>query len=488
MPKERRSSAASLINLQKYQRGKALYRSLFEQIRDAILEGAIAGGVRLPSSRELAGEMSLSRNTVKAAYELLSAEGYITSSQGVGSFVVDLPDYLRLQKPDKRPISVTPRLSGLALRVGDQTACYFEGSMLLQPAVPALDHFPRKKWRSCLGRAADRSALESQPLAGDRRLRKEIASYLAVQRGIQVDLDQIMVTSGSQQGLYFAASLLVEQGESLLLESPGFPGTEAVLRAAGANPKLLSWNQLQMGDLDEDAGLLCLTPSRNFPLGHALPLEARLSLLRWAEARDAWIIEDDYDSEFAAGAPITALYALSREQRVIYAGTFSRSMYPGLRLGYLVLPKSLVNVFIQARRLMDGGLSILPQVALADFMAQGMLSRHLRKMRKLYRMRRRVMEERMNRGLLSRLSQIDAGGGMHMVLQLPIGLDDVSIAKELAKQGVGVRPLSGYSLMSEALSGLVVGFAADDEIRMERGVSIMEGTLGNFQMGLISGK
>jgi GntR family transcriptional regulator/MocR family aminotransferase len=213
---------------------------------------------------------------------------------------------------------------------------------------------------------------------------------------------------------------------------------------------------------------MVLTPSRNFPMGHTLAADRRLALLNWAAGHDAWLVEDDYDSEYAAGAALSALFSLDRAGRVIYAGTFSRTLFPGLRLGYLVLPPAWVAAFVAVRRIMDGGLSSLPQRALAAFMASGDYSRHLRRMKRLYAQRRARLEQQLAESPLRALPIIDAGGGMHLCLGLPDTVDDIAIAQRLAGEGVGARALRLYD--PEGRPGLVLGFAADAEDAMRRGV------------------
>ncbi len=455
--------------------GEVLYRQLFELLRQGILAGRLKGGEKLPSSRDLASQLSVSRNTVKTAYEQLIAEGYIVSRQGAGSYVANLPEQLLPKSAyDATNPAHLPELSDHAQRFMQGINLYPGGRLLLQPAIPSLDTFPRKRWRSCLSAAADLESLHSQPNAGHRGLRQQIARHLSTFRGIQVSEEQILITSGSQQGSYMIASLLTGAGDSTLLEAPGFPGTEAVIRASGADVRHIGWQALQQGYLSEAARLLFITPSRNFPLGHTLPLDARLNILHWAEENNSWVVEDDYDSEFAVGAPVTALFALSQQQRVIYTGTFSRTMYPSLRLGYMVLPELLVPLFSKARRYMDGGLSVVPQVAMAQFMANGDYSRHIKKLRSLYQQRRQYLEYLLAQSSLKDLPVIDAGGGMHLVVKLPEGFDDQSLVEHLMVEGVGLRALSYYDQTESPVSGLVFGFTLDDEENIAKGVKIVE--------------
>lgn len=457
--------------------GQALpmYRRLFELFRLNILSGRLSGGEKLPSSRDLSHQLGVSRNTIKTAYEQLIAEGYVQSRQGAGSFVTELPAEL-LQPESKQSVSSDrlPELSEKAHRLLQSQSMYSPGRLLLQPAVPALSDFPRKRWKRCVSAAAENEALYSQPAEGHLPLRQQIARHLSAFRGMQVSPEQILITSGSQQGSYMIASLLTGQGDSVWIETPGYPGTEGVIRAAGAEVRHLHWQMLQQAKLPEQGRLLFITPSRNFPLGHTLPLSARLEVLHWAEQKNSWVVEDDYDSEFAVGSPVSALFALSREQRVIYTGTFSRTMYPGLRLGYMVLPEILVPLFRKARRFMDGGLSVVPQVAMARFMENGDYSRHIKKLRLLYQQQRLGLERLLAESDLKTLPIIDAGAGMHLVIKLPNDCDDQALVEHLVQQGVGARALSHYDQSCQPVRGLVLGFTLDDGVQMARGVQRVE--------------
>lgn len=444
------------------------YRRLFLALQQAILARRIHGGTRLPSTRALAAALGIARNTVKNAYELLQAEGYLQGRQGSGCYVVELPDLDRLNARAQRG-HTWAGVERVEVGHNDRLG-------LLQTAIPALDRFPHRRWQRALQRASTGAGLLAGDPQGDWQLRAEIARWLGAQRGMQVDIEQVLITSGSQQGLYLIASQLVRAGDPVLLERPGFSGTEDAMRAAGACVSRFHQQQLDKVEALPEARLMVLTPSRNFPLGHTLPADRRLALLYWACERDVWLVEDDYDSEFSAGPALSAMYSLDRRARVIYAGTFSRTLFPGLRIGYLVLPKALVPGFVSARRIIDGGLSILPQRALAEFMACGDYSRHLRRMKRLYAQRREMLEQLLAQSELRDLPIVDAGGGMHLCVQLPAHCDDRGIATRLESSGVKVRAISLYDAQSGP--GLVLGFAAGSLESMARGVEILATALG----------
>ncbi|TVQ72500.1 MAG: PLP-dependent aminotransferase family protein [Oceanospirillales bacterium] len=459
------------------------YRELVLRFQQAILSGQLKAGEQLPSTRELAEELGVSRNTIKNTYELLHAEGYIDTRKGSGSYVANLPDHL-LQKTDRLPV-VNDSLNVTHLsRKTDKVSA--SSGLKLQPAMAALDQFPMQAWKRCVNVAqASRGLLQSAPLAGDELLREAIVKHLLIRRGVQAASSQVVITSGSQEALYLVSRLLLKAGDEVLVEAPGYQGTYDVVAQTGARIQSISWQTLQQKpENTPNAKLLCLTPSRNFPLGHTLGLSSRLTLLAWAEQNQSWILEDDFDCEFATGPVVSALLGLSENQyarqRVIYTGTFSRTVFPALRLGYVVLPKELVAPFLALRNHVDGGLSRLPQHALAHFMISGEYSRHLKKMRLLYQQRRTVMENALAASGLSDWPIIDAGGGMYLVLAMPEASDDVGLCQSLAQQGFGVRPLSVYDPLTRQ-SGLVLGFSAEPEEKLASLVNELASLIGSYQ-------
>ncbi|MCP4595240.1 PLP-dependent aminotransferase family protein [Neptuniibacter sp.] len=465
---------AFLLNLLALDKGlssDADYKQLFRQLQQAIIRGDLKGGTRLPATRELARNLGIARNTVKTAYEMLIAEGYVESRVGAGSFVVELPAQL-LRKPeqDAQKRSVEINVSRFAEQFRGLSPLNPGQRRALQPAIPALDQFPLNRWKSCLGKAASRGELAAVAPAGDIRLRQQISRYLLKERAIDVSEEQILITSGSQQGAFMVAQLLTNSGDTVLVETPGFPGTAGVFKTVGCKVDTIDFEADQQLP---SAKLISLTPSRNFPLGHTLSLEKRLEVIRWAEENNSWILEDDYDSEFASGRPVSSLFSVCESARVIYTGTFSRSMFPALRLGYIVLPITLTALFTQARRYMDGGLSHVAQIAMAEFMQQSYFYRHLKKMRELYQQRRDLMLKVIAKSELSGLPLLGAEGGMHLVLGLPESIDEKQLVTRLSAENMGVRALSTYDLGPGNLNGLVIGFCAESGEAIEQGISII---------------
>ncbi len=461
------------------------YLRLFRAFQQAILQGVLSPGTRLPASRPLGEALGVSRNTLRAAWEMLLAEGYIETRHGSGSFVSrSLPD----QQPtaisdtgENRSARPLPELSALAQRL-DQlgSSAHQPNGRLMLPASPCVSSFPWGQWQRHVTMAGRRMKHEpGQSGMGSELLREQIASYLQITRGVRCNARQVMICSGSQQAMYLALQLLVNAGEPVLVEDPGYYGVDGALAAAGAAkisvPADQDGFQLQRGlALAADARVALLTPSRNYPMGYTLSLERRIELLNWAAARGGWIIEDDYDSEIRFdGPPLTSLQGLDGESTVLYTGTFSRILHPSIRLGYLVLPESLIDLFRNARRYIDGGLSLLPQLALAEFMASGQFVSHVRRMRKLYQQRRQLLHQLMANRFGDRLKPEQSDGGMHSVFLLPDGCCDQQICRQGEAAGLGIRPLSLFYSTAEKPQGLVIGFAGFDRPQMEKGIGAL---------------
>jgi GntR family transcriptional regulator/MocR family aminotransferase len=465
--------------------GGPQYRNLFRAFQQAILGGDLAPGTKLPASRMLCQALGVSRNTVKTAYEMLQAEGYIETRHGAGSFVSgQLPEAeLRSGQADRgRSRRDHPhKLSAMAVRLPLPGRLYDRSEPeLLAPARPCLDSFPWAQWQRAVSRAGRRMRYEAGASAmGSEALRGEIARYLQVVRGVRCESRQLMICSGSQQALFLALQLLLDAGDPILVEQPGYPGIDGAIAAIGALriPVLADEEGFRLQDGLARAPrvrLALLTPSRNYPMGYTLSLQRRLELLSWATETGSWLIEDDYDSEFRFdGPPLTSLQGLGGEQCVLYAGTFSRILHPSIRLGYLVLPQALVEPFHNARRYLDGGLSLLPQLALAEFMVSGQFASHVRRMRKLYRQRRDFLNSRVEALFGDRLDRVQADGGMHSVFLLRESLSDVVLCQALQARGLGIRPLSRYYEGQAGLQGLVLGFAGYREAAIERGLDIL---------------
>jgi GntR family transcriptional regulator/MocR family aminotransferase len=450
---------------------RTLQDQIYAGIRRCILEGLLDRERRLPSTRALAAELGVSRTTVLLAVENLQAEGYLVSRRGSGTFVAEeLPDpALRLVRV--RPAPDAPRhplLSerGRALagapspdRRGAGPPCAF------RLGTPAVDLFPLRLWsqitRRCV-RSAGVACLDYSSFAGLPALREGIAEQVG-SRGTSCDPEQVIVTAGAQRALDLAFHLLLDPGDSVWMEDPGYPGARNALRAAGARVMDVPVDAKGMivdglGDV-EGVRLAYVTPSHQFPLGVAMGLDRRKSLLAWARAHRAWVVEDDYDCDFRYRArPLPCLHALDPDGRVIYVGTFSKTLFPSLRLGFLIVPRDLVDGFVRARFASDVHPPVLEQAVVAEFMARGHYQRHLRRLQAAYAERLDALRSAVEAsGAPLRLRPVHSG--LHAVADVE-GAQAEAVALEAAARGVEVMPLSHYHADGRDGGGLILGFGA----------------------------
>ncbi|SHL42529.1 GntR family transcriptional regulator / MocR family aminotransferase [Pseudonocardia thermophila] len=478
--------------------GTPAYLVLYERLRAGILSGQLAAGSRLPPSRALAAETGLSRNTVLAALAQLEAEGYIVGRRGSGTYVASvLPEHMltagtRLRVP-ARPGTGAATLSERGQRLTQIRRMPLPAVIGREPkgtafliGLPALDRFPFETWTRLhterLRRSAARLMTYDDP-AGYRPLREAIAAHVGTSRGIRCSADQVVVTSGSQQALELCARILLDPGDAAWLEDPGYLGARAALVSAGARlvPVPVDEEGLDVAAgiaREPDARLAVVTPSYQFPLGHTMSLPRRIALIEWAGSRNAWIVEDDYDAEFHyVGRPHAALAAIDAHQRVVYVGTFSKVLFPGLRLGYLVAPPHLVDGFVAARLSTDIHASLFDQAVVADFMTAGHLTRHLRRMRVLHRERQQELL-RLAEPLVGALDLAPSNGGLHLIGRLHPSRDDRAIARRAVQDGVHVWPLSTHYLGAEPRPALLLGYAGTTPEDMRAGIRVLERALG----------
>jgi GntR family transcriptional regulator/MocR family aminotransferase len=491
-----------------------LHRQLYVALREAVLHGRIAPGMRLPSTRDLARELSVSRNTVVNAFEQLLAEGYLSGRVGSGTYVSEAlgrktesghATSTATGKPrlSKRGVSqesahrAMRHLPSLSLSLSKRGARLAPARVLeltgaASPApfivgVPALDRFSYKTWGRLLARRwreQDPALLSYADPAGYRPLREAVANYLQLVRAVRCEPDQVILVSGSQQGLDLSARLLLDPGDAVWFEEPGYVGARAAFNSAGARlvpvPVDEEGMDVERGErLCARARLAYLSPSHQYPLGVTMSLERRFRLLEWAERSGAWILEDDYDSEFRyRGRPLASLQGLDPGGRVIYLGTFSKVLFPSLRLGYLVVPRRLADSFAVGRALTDRQSPMLEQAVLADFITQGHFARHIRSMRLLYAERQAALV-RAAEELEGRLEVRPADAGMHLVGWLPPGANDRAASRAAASRGVLVSPLSHYYLSQNPhRPGLLLGYAAIPSTAMRRGMRELALALG----------
>jgi GntR family transcriptional regulator/MocR family aminotransferase len=449
-----------------------LHRQIYFEIRNAILDGRLRPGTRLPASRALARDLSVSRNTVTTAFDQLIAEGYVEARTGAGSFVpAHLPhDQIAygatttkraggLPTPGLAPSKRASRLISMA---GEPTS-----RQPFSPGLPEVDLFPFKEWARLLGRHWRRPAMKDltgTAPGGDSRLCTAVADYLATARAVFCRPEQVIITAGSRQALDLAARVLIDPGDAVWIEEPGYWPTAAVLGAAGARltPVPVDEEGLSIEEglmLSPKPRLICISPSHQYPLGVTMSLGRRLELLETARAVGSFVLEDDYDSEYRyAGRPLAALQGLDQGGHVIYLGTFSKVMFPGVRLGYMVVPDHLLDAFLKVRTLIDAHPSSIAQAALADFIEEGHLAGHIRRMRPLYAERQAMLIQALEPAR-DRLTLTPASAGMHVVGKLDRRIDDRAIARLAADLGVQAPALSNYFQDTPNASGLVLGYA-----------------------------
>jgi GntR family transcriptional regulator/MocR family aminotransferase len=438
-----------------------IYRQIYWRFREAISDGALAPGERIPAARALAKELGLARGTVDNAYSLLTAEGYIQSRGQAGTVVAAGLNVRPLNAHDDRAVSPP---AGASVR-------HKAPVLPFQMALPALDEFPRKIWAQIGARCVRATGIAdmANPSAhGLESLRNAIASYLQVARGIHCQPAQVFVTSGYRNTLTLIAHALLQPGDRVLVENPGYRPTRQLLEylQIGVQPVAVDQDGMQVAQgVSDSAGARAavVTPAHQSPLCMSLSLPRRLQLLEWASREHAWIIEDDYDGEYRyISRPLPALKSLDREGRVLYAGTFSKVLFPGIRVAYLVVPPAQVERFEHVSQTFLGGVPELTQAIVATFVTEGHFARHIQRMRKLYGERREAAVRGLN-SVLSEHIHIDTQpGGMHLILRLIRPQSDRALVERLLQAGIYAEALSECCIGPESHCGLMLGFANID--------------------------
>lgn len=437
------------------------YRQIYDRFCGAIAGGLLKPGDRVPSARALAKELGLARGTIEAAYSLLVAEGYFQPRGQAGTVITPGLKPQPLATTAQRPASVNP----------DANSFRADSILPFQMGLPALDAFPRKIWARlgarCV-RATQPADMAHPPIAGSIALRSEIAAYLQLSRGIACSPSQIFVTSGYRHTMELIGRALLEAGDRVWVEDPGFPPTRELLADMQAVPVPVPVDAdgLVVTDglrLEPRARAAVVTPAHQSPLCLSLSLPRRLALLEWAANHDAWVVEDDYDGEYRyVSRPLPALKSLDRDGRVLYAGTFSKVLFPGLRLAYLVVPEAQVDRFEKVNRLFSGGCPALTQAIVTAFIREGHFARHIQRMRKLYAERRSATVAGLESILADRV-RIDAQpGGMHLILRLLDGRSDRSLAERMWAEGMHAEALSGWRTHGDGFPALLLNFTNVD--------------------------
>lgn len=473
-----------------------LYRQIYEGYRTAILDHRLRGSQRVPSTRTLAAELRISRIPVLNAFEQLLAEGYFEARVGAGTFVArSMPGDLarRAEAPATAAVPSRSARRGLTRRATGReptnVAPWLGGWGAFRVSEPAIDRFPLPLWSRMVARHtrnATYAVLQYGDPRGHHAFREAIAAYLRTSRAVRCEAEQILVVSGSQQALEITARVLVGSGSRVWIEDPGYAGARDALNMAGA--RLVAVPVDEEG-LDVARGIALapraraayVTPSHQYPMGVVMSASRRLRLLEWARGAKAWIIEDDYDSEYRYGSlPIAALQGLDRDDRVIYTGTFSKVLFPALRLGYIVVPPDLIASFTAVREAMDIFPPPLLQAALTDFIREGHFTRHVRRMRVLYQERRQALVCSLREELGDRLEVAGDEAGLHLVAALTDRQRDQEISVRAARQRLWVMPLSSCYLGKASRHGLVLGYGGTrseempDAVRRLRNVLIAQ--------------
>ena len=466
-----------------------IYRQLYDWFRGAILAGQMRPGHQLPSTRTLASELKISRMPVLSAYEQLLAEGYLETFVGAGTRVAkSLPeDKLNsaswkagegLQQIVEKPAPRRMSRRGIAL-TQQPAQSWLDNLGAFRVSLPALDHFPYGLWWKLVARHSRRTPpalMAYSDAIGYLPLRKAIAGYLGAMRAVRCDPSQILITTGSQQALQLSAQVLLDPKDPVWMEEPGYPSARHAFMSVGARliPVPVDHDGMKVEEIirrGPQARAVYITPSHQYPMGSTMSAARRMLLLNWAVRTGAWIIEDDYDSEYRfESRPIAALQGLDTDARVIYVGTFSKVIFPALRLGYLVVPKDLMPAFSAARDAADVFSATLYQAVLTDFFREGHFGRHIRRMRMLYMSRRRSLLKAIHTQTKDMFEVIGAEAGMHLVVLLPPGMSDVTVARKAAQMGISATPLSTCYANQPARGGLILGYGGVNAHEIHNGI------------------
>lgn len=457
--------------------GSGLSVQLFDQVRAGIISGRLRPGDRLVPSRQLAAQLGISRYTVTTAYGWLAAEGFLCGSAGGGSMVAEVP-VAAGQRSRRRDAAIRPRRAclGLVPEAGPlaDSGCRFD----LRAGIPDHALFPAAEWRRQLNAAGCRPSCGGSPAgdlagdlagdpvgdpAGEPALRQAIARWVTRSRGVTADQDMVVVTSGVQHAIDLVARALLEPGQVVALEDPGYRPAARLLRSLGARVVGVPVDQdgLVVDQLPAAARVVYVTPSHQYPLGAVMSMPRRLQLLDWARRHGAAVIEDDYDSEFRhLDWPLEPLQRLDDTGRVIYLGSFSKTLSPALRLGFAVLPPPLAGPVAALRQLTDWHAPVAPQLALAAFIAGGLFDRHLRRSRRIYSRRHQILQSALSGPLAAALTSLGSSAGLHVTALLRAGLDEGRACEAAASRGVATTGLSQYYHARPGRAGLVLGFGA----------------------------
>lgn len=450
---------------------KPLHQQVYEGLRQAILAGRLRPGQRLPSTRAFSVELGVSRLPVLNAYDQLTHEGYLTGRVGSGTFVSTALPVGRLPSPTgngEEVVGGADAARAVRQAVGAPVTPF-------QVGIPALDRFPCTTWARLVARHARNltpAQMSYRDPAGEPALRSALAAHLRAARAVRCEADDVIVVSGSQAALHLAGLVLLGSSGRVAVEDPGYFGAQRALRAAGAElvPIPVDDEGLSLAALDRGGRSVraaYVTPSHQYPLGVSMSASRRLALLNWAARRHAWILEDDYDSEFRyVSRPLGSVHGMDTQGRVLYIGTFSKALFPSMRLGYLVVPPSLRGQFLEARTAVDFFPPSLYQLVVAEFLREGHYNRHLRRMHAVYRERREALLDGLARHCRPLAHLHNADGGLQVTVRLREGIDDLTVVERLRERALVAWPLSTCYTKAPRQHGLLLGFGSSEPARL----------------------
>ncbi len=488
MPKT--AITGSLVSICVDKTGKTpIYRQVTAGLKSAIETGKLAAGSKLPSTRVFADELGISRNTVLKVFEALTDAGLLVGKVGAGTFVRERLVPATEGAPVVADGTSAPHASsirslsrrGKAL-VASATGEFSERPTAFMPDLPDLREFPIRTWLRLLNETSGRltgQILGETSNAGYEPLRRAIAQHLSAARGILCDYRQVVITTGSQQGLDLICRMLLDAGDAVWIEEPGYLGTRSIIRANGGigYPVPVDNEGFRIDEAVERLPaprLVCASPSRQYPLGVQLAASRRKALLDIVQRSRAFIVEDDYDSEFLyQGNAVPAIFGCDLAERTIYMGTFSKVLLPSFRLGYLVVPTDFQDAFARARAVVDRHASLIEQMVLSEFMSRGLFASHVRRMRSLYQARRTQLLSGIEALFGDGCRAASPNSGTHLLLPLKSGCDDVSLARRAAERGLVLRPLSPYFTTDHVRPGLLLGFSSFNKVEIEAGLDLL---------------
>ena len=467
-----------VIPLSKF--GEPLSRQIYHWLREAILVGSLHAGERLPSSRDLADQLHVSRTVVLLAYDQLLAEGFVEGHHGSGTYVCEGLTASRAEVARKATKVRLSRFGASAEAAASKVPTEGTSGKILRYDFsyrrPPVERFPFERWQRILTRRSRNAPVRMLDYAspsGSLDLREAIAEHLRRSRAVICEASQVIIVNGSQQALDLAARVLLERGDVAVIEDPNYQGARDAFLAAGArlHPVPVDQDGLIPAKLPKRARLAFVTPSHQFPTGTILPVGRRMALLEWAKRAGAVVIEDDYDGEFRyEGRPVESMQGLDREGRVIYVGTFSRTIFPALRIGYLIAPRTLVSALTAAKWLCDRHTATLEQETLAEFIATGAYERHLRRSRRVNALRRQVLLESIAKYLESRVDVTGEGSGAHVVLWPHRKVAEHAVMADAAKRGVRIYGIARYFSKRPERAGFMLGYARMKEEDIREGI------------------